>query len=325
MRFVPDFKLNIIAEEEFPQRIKEIEATLDKCRVSGTFKSFDKAKLFYEYFLCENSKASVVVVHGLSEFTKKYYEVAAYFLNQGYNVFLFDLRCHGLSQRLTEDIELIHVDAFKDYADDLEQFIDKIVIPAEEKPVYIYSHSMGGGISAMYLEKNSEKIKKAVLSSPMIEPYAGKTPVFLARFFMWVENTFMNPAAKWNFSSEFNPEHSFKNSSDSSEARFNHNLNMRINNANYRTTPLSIGWVYNSLTLKRKLLKHRAIKNIKTPILLISAGKDTVVKNSAQKKFAKKCKTCRMETVLDSKHSMLTGDNNTLTQHLKLVLDFFSL
>ena len=117
MRFVPDYTLQILSEEEFPAGIREIERQLDACRHEGYISSFDGTRLHYEYFLAENSVASVVIVHGLSEFTKKFYEVASYLLRQGYNVFLYDQRCHGLSDRLTDRIDLIHVDRYRDYVE----------------------------------------------------------------------------------------------------------------------------------------------------------------------------------------------------------------
>ena len=66
-------------------------------------------------------------------------------------MFLYDQRCHGLSERLTERVDLIHVDRFDDYVKDLEIYIDTIVAKNKgSNPLYIFSHSMGGTVTAMY-------------------------------------------------------------------------------------------------------------------------------------------------------------------------------
>ena len=325
MRFIPNYKLKIATDEEFPSAIKEIEKQLENCRNSGFFDSYDGKKMYYEYFLCENSKASIVIVHGLSEFTKKFYEAAVWFLNQGYNVFLYDQRCHGLSFRLTDTVDLIHVDRFNDYVEDLEVFIDNVVIPAEDKPLYIYSHSMGGAVTALYLASNGEKIQKAVMSAPLMEPVVDKVPAWLARIFMRREIKKNGTKGRFLFSKDFDPQRASKYSIEPSKNRFTHNLNMRCEEPQYQSTPLTNGWTYNSLLIPFLVINRKVAGGIKTPILLLSAEKDTVVKNRAQIRFAKKCHTCEMVTIKDTDHSMLTGSYEVISEHINRVLQFYDL
>ena len=82
MRFTPDFKLHIIEDRQFDEQILNVEETLKMHKNSGYFSAFDNTEIYYEYFLCENARANVVIVHGLSEFTKKFYELSFYLLNQ---------------------------------------------------------------------------------------------------------------------------------------------------------------------------------------------------------------------------------------------------
>ena len=155
----------IIPEEKFAEEIVKIENELSKICRQGYFDSFDGKKLYFEYFLKQNAKASVVIVHGLSEFTKKFYEITYYLLSAGYNVFLYDQRCHGRSCRLGAHKDILHVDNFTDYARDLNEYINNVVMPASDKPIYVYSHSMGGAVTALYLEKWQDTVKKAVMSA----------------------------------------------------------------------------------------------------------------------------------------------------------------
>ncbi len=323
MLFNPKGKYEIIAEETFPETIKEVESELEKCKHSGSFSAFDKTEIYYEYFLAQNPKASVIIVHGLSEFTRKFYELSYYFLNEGYNVFIFDQRCHGLSGRLTDIIELLHVDRFDDYVLDLEQFIEEIVLPTSNQPIYIYSHSMGGAISALFLEKRPEVIKKAVFAAPMLEPTVSQVPQYVGRWAVRFGKIFLGSKKKFLLSGEFNPEAPYKKEYDPSRNRFEHNMKMRRENVYYQSTPMTFGWVCGALTVKFKILRKSRLKRIQTPILLLSAEKDKTVENYPQRLFSEKCKTCDFKEIKGIGHSLLSSDEPKMKEILDLVFEFF--
>lgn len=320
MREAADY---IISEEKFPEEIVKIENELEKIRNEGFFDSFDGKKLYFEYFLKQNAKASVVIVHGLSEFTKKFYEIAWYLLCEGYNVFLYDQRCHGRSCRLGARGDILHVDKFTDYAADLNEFINEVVLKASSEPVYIYSHSMGGAAVALYLSKWQDTVKKAVMSAPLFDPCVAKVSHRVARASALVSCILFGKRQKFWTSGEFNPETPHRKSLDASFCRFNHNMNMRRENREYQTTPMSNGWVYNSLCLRSQITKSKLASKITTPILLISAENDKIVEAQPQIEFAKRCKTCELISLKGANHAMLTGTQETITEHVSAVLNFF--
>lgn len=324
MNFIPDYKLEIIKEEDFETSIKEVEERLSECKNSGYFDSFDGKKMYYEYFSAEKAKASIVIVHGLSEFSKKFHEAAYYFLNQGYNVFIYDQRGHGLSFRMTEQIDLIHVDSFYDYAKDLDAFIENVVMPTNPGTLYIYSHSMGGAVTTLYLAKNHSRVKKALLSAPLFDPVVthgvsdrvAKMGVFMAKLFCGGKKKFFG-------SKEFNPEVKYNGEADASKARFDYNMDLRRNNPCYQSTPMSLSWTYGSLTICSKLLNKKITEGIKTPMLILSAENDSVVKIEPQFEFASKCDMCEIVTIKNASHAMLAGDMEIMTDHLTRTLRFF--
>ena len=312
--------MEFLTENTFAEGIKRIEAELETVKTEITLESFDGVKLHCEFFKAQNAKATVVAVHGLSEFTKKYYEFTYALTNAGFNVMLYDQRCHGLSDRLTDDVRLIHVDKFSDYVKDLEFVINKTK-ELSDKPIYIYAHSMGGAVSTFYIEKHDD-VQKVVLAAPMFLPVAGGLPPYLARILLFFCQLRVGKATRFRYTKDFNPNHQFKNTSDASYARFCHNMDMRKSNEKYQSTPLTVGWTLRSLCLKPALM--RAAKRITTPILLLSPENDTVVKIKPQYRFAKLCKSCTIQNVKNSKHSMLTGDDNTVKSHLTQIIDYYS-
>lgn len=324
MRILPTYQLSVLGEEGFREKMSAITAQMEPCRKEGTFTGFDGRELYYESFCAQGSRGAVVILHGLSEFTKKYHEFAWYLLNQGYDVFLYDHRCHGRSCRLTSRQEMIHVDNFSDYRKDLEQFIRQVVRPATDLPLYLYGHSMGGAVAAQYLAHHPDVFQKAVLSAPMVLPLTGGVPPFIARSSLWMCWLFGMGKLKFWSASEFDPEYPFERSKDQSRARFDRNMVFRLENPCYRTTPITIRWTHQSITQCRKLTSNKYLSRIKTPVLMICAEHDGVVQEEAQAQCAENCPACTRVVLEGSTHSMLCGTKDIVEKHVKLVLDHFA-
>ena len=177
--------MSVLTEENFDIQMPLISARLDQRRCEGSFEGFDGKPLYYEYFQNAQSHAAVVILHGLSEFTAKYHEFVWYLQEQGYDVFLYDQRCHGKSCRLTQRQDLLHVDRFDDYVKDLHCFVSNVVQKATALPLYLYGHSMGGATSALYLAQHPEVFQKAVLGAPMIQPLTGGGGIVALRRSVW--------------------------------------------------------------------------------------------------------------------------------------------
>ncbi len=323
MKIFPSYQLCVLTEEEYPEKMSAISAQLAACRQEGTFAGFDGKTLYYEYYRVRESRGAVVVVHGLSEFTKKYHEFAWYMLNQGYDVFLYDQRGHGRSCRLTDQPDMIHIDAFSHYEKDLACFVSNVVRKVTDGPLYLYAHSMGCAVSLMYLAKHPQVFLKAVLSAPMIEPLTGEIPPRFARFGLGAYMLISKGRKRFWRTNDFDPDYPFERSQDKSLARFRWNMNTRLSDACYQTTPLSFRWVQQSLTVRPKVMRSRFLKKLRTPILMLCAENDYVVNTQAQEAFAGKCPGCRRVVIADTTHGMLTGTESTIDAHIRLVLDHF--
>lgn len=323
MKLIPNYQLQILPEADFSRQMEVVAAELEKCRKEGTFSGFDGESLYYEYYQAQGSKGAVVVLHGLSEFTAKYHEFAWYLLNQGYDVFLYDQRSHGRSCRLTPRQDMIHVDCFFHYRKDLACFLEQVVKPVTDLPLYLYAHSMGGATAIDFLAENPEVFRKAVLSAPMIEPLTGSVPPIVARWGLTIYTFLGNGKKKFWLSKEFAPEYPFSRSNDKSEARFNWNMQIRLANPCYCTTPQTLRWVQQSLRLRGRLTRKNYLKKIRTPIRMLCAQEEKVVCEKAQEEFAKNCPTCQKMTVAEATHGILWGTETAITECVKQVLDHF--
>lgn len=319
MKFVPNYTLNIIEDADFDRRMEGICQALDDCRVSGYFTGFGNIRIFYEYFLAEKSRGSVVMLHGMSEFTRKHYELAYYLLQQGYSVFLYDQRGHGRSERLTDQLDLIHVDRFFDFVEDLQLFLQNIVLPVAARPLHLYGHSMGGAVAIEYLAAHPDIFQKAILSSPLFEPQVG-VPAALAAVSALTDKLLRGDKSKMSHSKEFVAKMPEVWDSDPSCSRNKYMMQLRIDEPNYQTTPMTAGFALRALYLTPRLLK--LAKKIRTPHLLISGSADTVVKTGPHRRFAELSPRCRLVSVPGGKHAMMCDNQKSAAYHTQLVLDF---
>lgn len=319
MGFQPDYQLNIISDEGFAAGMDKICRELDTCRISGYFSGVSNIRLFYEYFPAENCRGSVVMLHGMSEFTRKHYELAYYLLHQGYSVFMYDQRGHGMSQRLTDQLDLIHVERFSDFVEDLDLFVRNIVLPAATKPLYLYGHSMGGAVSLFYMAAHPEVFRKVILSSPLFEPHVG-VPAALAAVSALTDQLLRGDKSKMSHSREFVAKMPEQWESDPACSRNKYMMQLRIDNPNYQTTPMTAGFALRALHLTPQLL--RLAKKIRTPHLLISGDRDAVVKTQPHQRFAALSPLCKLVRIPDGQHAMMCDDAKSAAGYTRLVLDF---
>ncbi len=324
MLYQPTHQFHLISEQDYLTQIPVIEQELQNYAMHGVVTSFDGCKLDYELYLTEQGHATIIIVHGLSEFYKKYYEMTWYFLNMGYNVCLYDQRGHGRSERSIDDLSLIHVNHFDDYVKDLDYIIRQLVLPAcPDVPIYLYSHSMGGAVTSLYLASENPVVPRAILSSPMICASTCGVPlpiVQLKTLFCKIKNGWN---AKFPYSPDFNPKVRLEQSSDISYVRFQHNLNYRIKYPQYQTSPTTNRWIWEALQMQHRLLSSHTANAIQADILLLNAGKDTTVKTRPQQRFAKKLKSCTYRTFPNSKHSIYNASDEILEEYYQTIFEFY--
>jgi acylglycerol lipase len=121
----------------------------------------------------ENLKAVIVFVHGIGEHIHRYDYWAGLFNKEGIGFAGVDLPGHGLSDGTRGNIRSYSL---------LEEMIDILLTSCIKTfpgiPVFLYGHSLGGGIVLDYILRRNPKVKGAIVSSPWLrlsfEPSKGK-------------------------------------------------------------------------------------------------------------------------------------------------------
>ncbi len=130
------------------------------------------------------SRAVVILVHGFTEHSGRYADVAEVLGRHGYAVHAMDLRGHGRSEG-----ERVFVNSFDEYLDDLDRLWEYVQARESGKPVFLLGHSMGGAIVAQFSMTRQPNANGLILSAPALGVGHGLFPV-LRKLAPWASRWF---------------------------------------------------------------------------------------------------------------------------------------
>ena len=269
-------------------------------------------------------KGSILIIHGFTESTEKYRELCYYFVKAGFIAIAYDQRGHGRSTREVADPHLTHVENFQDYVDDLEEVIGS-ELEDPSLPAYLFAHSMGGAVSALYFEQHPDNIfRKAVLSSPMIAPARGGFPLWFSKAIMGTFSAFGQKRKRIFLSKPPEGREDPATSANDSLARFEFYQDMKVGYKEYSNNGPTYKWTLESLNVTKKILKKGLPERIKTPLLFFIGGNDNVVLTDKIAEFAARVPGATVKHIPDCRHEIYYGVNAVLEEYLPAVLDFFA-
>lgn len=324
----PDMAIEVVNGKGFSKEFEEylnteIKPWLDNDVHKASVFTNDELHLAAYYAINPNEKASIVMLHGFCEFFGKYHEVAYKLYKEGYSIFFLEQRGHGKSDREYPFADQrVHVDSFDEYVDDLHSFITQIVEPLSlTKRYYSFSHSMGGAVSTLYMEKHPEAFKCAALCAPMMRIDFGVIP-------SWTISALGVYSKVSNKTLDFAPgQHAFTGSYQHERSncidrdRYIYQFYQRVEDKDYQTWGSTYGWVDAAVAATEELMKNAS--KLTTPILLFQAENDTMVDNAAQDEFARKSKMTSLLHFSGAKHELYNGSKETMDKFYSSLFDFY--
>lgn len=307
-------------EEQYEVQMTEVvEPYLQKLGIHGSVRG-----LYYEFYEHQEPIGTIVISYGFTESCEKYHELIYYMYQAGYQVAILDHRGHGNSLREVEDPQLVHVDDFSLYVEDLHYFVEKEVLPGAKKlPLYLYAHSMGGCIGTLYLERYPEIFQKAVLNAPMYGINNGGIPDFAAGLLCRGAAVVGKRKKRLFTMGGFDPQEPFEGSGCDSPARHNYYLKRRRENPAYQTSCASYGWAGEAMKAGKRAIALKNAANIRIPVLLFQAKRDTFVRAREQEIFLSRVPDGR-KILIDSKHEINRMPGDRLETYLAEMFRFYS-
>lgn len=312
--------VQLIDEESYAYIMKtEVEPYLERKGREDFIFTADNRKLNYEAYEKTLSRGSIVILHGFTESAEKFRELAFYFRKAGYSVFSLDMEGHGKSHRTSKKKEKVEIDSFDTYAEDLNFFIEKVIVPnTKTGEISIYSHSLGSTVALLYMMKHPYTVKKAVLSSPMVCGNMGM-PVAVAGAVARLLCAVGGKGIPAPGRCVFNENQTVEESDATSKARFEYYHAKRKAEPLYQTSGPAFGWVRASLEARDKIL---ACDRLIPEALIFLPEEDRQLLHSYTKAFAERAEI-KIKTVKNSRHEIFMSGNGVLGWYLGEVLDFF--
>lgn len=312
-----------ISETGYAEQMQSIVLPyLNSRRTDEHLPSFDGKFLHVATFKADEPRAEAVIAHGFTESIEKYHEVIYYLLTANMNVTIYEHRGHGTSYRAVENKSWTHIDRFEDYILDLEVIVDRVK-KQSDLPRYLLGHSMGGAISALYLEKHPTDFAKAVLLSPMIAPSTGSTPVWVARLICRTAILFGKSKKRVFVSQDYPGIEQFESSCSSSEPRFQYYNEIKSTHPEYQNFAPTYRWLIESLGVTKKILRKGEVEKIKIPVLLEQAKQDNMVLPEPQNKFVSRLPNGRI-VYADCKHEAFDSPDNVWRELIETILEFLA-
>ncbi|ELN6934287.1 alpha/beta fold hydrolase [Vibrio navarrensis] len=311
-------------ENLFEQAIAGPIAALWQQRQEGYFKSSDKTKLYWCKLTDPKHSKAVMLVNGRIESSWKYQELLFDFYRQGYDVYSYDHRGQGLSDRLVQDSDIGHVYEFDDYVRDLASVVQHFALEGYQQR-HLVSHSMGGAIATRYLQTYPHHpFDKLVLSAPM---FGINLPWYLSPVAIAVSQILTAVYPTPTYAPGHQPYYAkpFEdNPLSQSKARYHWFRQLYTDKPELQVGGPSTRWVWQGLMATKQCLQMT--RQLKIPVLLLQAGNDRIVSNQAQNQFYKKlCKTnknSQMITIDGAQHELLFEQDQYRNQALDALFRF---
>jgi lysophospholipase len=264
----------------------------------------------------KSARAIVLLLHGRGEFMEKYEHVAKNIIHRNFIVISFDWRGQGLSCRELENRQKGHTENFENYINDLEYLYSEIIEPYK-LPVYILAHSMGGHLALRFMSLSPMKIKKAVLTSPMIDiampgwfrPGAGIIAGILGNSSLF---SGCYAIGSHDYTAEKNDFAANRVSHDPENCMILHNEIEK--NPDLAIGGPTWGWVNAAFKSIRILGRGDVVKKITVPVLILTAGADNVVSVKAQADICRRLPECSRIVIENAFHELLFETSDITTR-----------
>ncbi len=269
-----------------------------------------------------NSK-TLVIVPGRTESSIKYAELLYDLRHQGFDIFIIDHQGQGFSDRRLRDPHKGYVRFFNHYVDDMNQWMNEVVLPRSEgKDLFLLAHSMGGAIATHYLAQNQNVFKKVVLSAPMLQinttPYSETVAKLFSRLLITLRKATGYTPGHGPYLPE---EDTFENNTNThSVARFSTRKNLWDDFPELIVNAPTVRWTHEALKATRNI--HLKADRIKTPILMFQAGKDQTVMPQRQNQFCQRATNCKLSFFAESLHEPLMEVDEIRNQAVKELIHF---
>ncbi|PWC83985.1 lysophospholipase [Azospirillum sp. TSH100] len=263
----------------------------------------------------ERARGTALVLTGRAEFIEKYAETAGALTARGFRVVALDWRNQGLSDRPLPNRQIHHLTDFMTLVDDLDEVHRQVVAPVAAEtggPVILLAHSMGGLVTtlamARHVDDDPGRYAAVLLAAPMYAIHSGLLPRWLVRVL-----ASLGLACGWGARYALG-----QGDYDPAEGRFRLDNKITADPRRYaafhspfaerpqlRVGGVSFAWVAAALDAEEALRDGLPLERVRTPVLLLSAPGDRVVRAKVHRAVAARLGNAHLVEYPDARHELL--------------------
>jgi lysophospholipase len=284
--------------------------------VTGMLKTPDGVSLRFARFAPPaGRRGTVCVFPGRTEWIEKYFETVRDLRNRGFAVALLDWRGQGLSDRALSDRLKGYVGSFSQFDIDLETFMREVVLPDCPPPIFALGHSMGATILIRAVQRGHRWFDRIVLSAPMISIAAVNS--------MAIAGTILKAARFAGFGDAYVPGR-YKGVLDlrpfagniltSDPVRYARNAAVLEADPELGLGGPTVTWCDAAFRAMRQFHDPAYPARIRQPILIVAAGRDAIVSNTAIEEFAMLLRAGSHLVVTGAQHEILMEQDRYRSQ-----------
>jgi lysophospholipase len=293
---------------------------------SGRFGEFSGAgglKIRCVTFERKDSSGALVILPGKSETYLKYAEFFYDLQDLPLSLYAMDHRGMGFSERPLPDRLKMHVQSFDRYIEDVETFVDTVVKASGHEHLYLFAHSTGALIAALYLEAHPEIFSAGIFCSPLFDLKVGSVPGFVLRA---LARLLDRPGRREEYSlgqKNLKRPDFPHNTISHSYARWSLWEEEIIPN----TEAIQFGGITNHWLRESLNAGQRAVRRagkITVPLLLLQAEQDSIVRLGAQNRFCRRAPRCTKVLIPGAKHEILIERDDLRTEAIARIKEFLA-
>ena len=243
---------------------------------------FYNTKFYGQYWEAENTKAVVVLAHGMGEHSSRYKHVAKKLTDNNFSVVAFDHFGHGKTEGKRG-----HNPNFEAVLESISKVIEKARKLFPGKPVFLYGHSMGGNAVVNYSIRKEHQLKGIIATSPFLKLAFKPSAIKL-----FVGKMLQNIAPSLTMGNELDVN---AISRDKEEVK------------KYMNDPLIHAKISPNYSIKFIETGEWAIENadkLKTPMFLLHGTSDSIIDYKGTEKFANNSKNASLKLYKGGFHEL---------------------
>lgn len=221
----------------------------------------------------EKTRAVILFIHGIGEHLNRYSDWSGRFNKEGIAFTGVDLPGHGRS-----DGRRGHIESFTLLHEMIDILLDTISKTYPNIPIFIYGHSLGGGIVLDYLLRKNPEVQGAIVTSPWLrlssEP--AKIKICMANAIRYILPGFSQPSG-------LIVDHISHDTSVIEKYRADPLVHDRI----------SVSLLHCAMKAARYSLAHA--HELKVPTLLIQGNDDQITSPEGSREFAARTKMAELK------------------------------